>query len=272
MQEFAEQEWSLPIERFTVTGASKRGWTTWLTATVDERVETIAPMVIDVLNMQAQMKHQVDTWGKFSEQIEDYTKRGIQRRTESPAGDALRAIVDPYSYRAKLLQPKLILLGTNDRYWPLDALNLYWPALPGEKHVLYVPNQGHGLGDPQRVVGTIAALHRQAAGELKLAQLDWEHELDGGEMRLRMTSDERPAQVHAWFAAAPTRDFRDAKWQSRPLESDGEAYLHDLRLPEQGYAAVFGEATYGTDALPYYLSTNLKIIGPDGPIEPKYAE
>ena len=61
-------------------------------------------------------------WGKFSEQIQDYTQRGIQDRAGSAAGDQLNRIVDPYSYRDSIVQPKLIMLGTNDRYWPLDAL------------------------------------------------------------------------------------------------------------------------------------------------------
>ena len=36
----SEREWGSPLERFTVTGGSKRGWTTWLTAAVDRRVVT----------------------------------------------------------------------------------------------------------------------------------------------------------------------------------------------------------------------------------------
>ena len=88
---------------------------------IDPRVQALAPMVIDVLNMGPQMKHQVATWGKYSEQIHDYTERGIQKYMPTERGQALEQIVDPYSYRQTLTQPKLIILGTNDRYWPLDA-------------------------------------------------------------------------------------------------------------------------------------------------------
>ena len=43
VQAFAEQESGHEITRFVVSGASKRGWTTWLTAAVDPRVQAIAP-------------------------------------------------------------------------------------------------------------------------------------------------------------------------------------------------------------------------------------
>ncbi len=41
-QEFTRQEWQMDIEHFLVTGASKRGWTTWLTAATDSRVDACA--------------------------------------------------------------------------------------------------------------------------------------------------------------------------------------------------------------------------------------
>ena len=259
VQSYAHKTWQLEVKHFTVTGASKRGWTTWLTGAVDPRVNAIAPMVIDVLNMGPQMKHQIASWGRFSEQLADYTNRGIQQHMGTAPGQALRGIVDPYNYRHSLTQPKLILLGTNDRYWPLDALNLYWSGLEGEKYVLYVPNNGHGLKDLERVVGTISALHRRAAGELELPKLSWHLEGGGGKLALELKSDQKPSRVVAWLATSNTRDFRNARWASTHTELVDGAYRYQQKLSGDGFTAMFGEAVYSTAGPSYYLSTNVKI-------------
>src|SRR5688572_9186453 len=135
VQAITKERWGATLESFTVAGASKRGWTAWLTAAVDDRVMAVAPMVIDVLNMRAQMEHQRATWGELSEQISDYSSLDLPGRLQTERGNLLLSIVDPFSYREQLTVPKLILLSTNDRYWPLDALKFYWPQLQDPKHV-----------------------------------------------------------------------------------------------------------------------------------------
>jgi PhoPQ-activated pathogenicity-related protein len=264
VQEFCRKEWDLAVKQFTVTGASKRGWTTWLTGAVDARVTAIAPMVIDTLNMPDQMKHQIATWGKFSEQIEDYTRRRIQERATTPEGRALNSIVDPYVYRTALKQPKWLLLGTNDRYWPLDALNLYWDGLKGDKYVTYVPNNGHGLKDMSRVLGGVFAIHRAAAGELNLPKLAWDLEQKDGHLNLAVRCDQKPKKVLAWTSTSATRDFRPAEWKSDAATMKNGAYHYRLSVPAQGFAALFGEAQFEDGDTPLYLSTNVKIVAAPG--------
>jgi len=270
-QEYAARQWDLKLEQFTVTGASKRGWTTWLTGALDRRAVAIAPMVIDTLNFVPQMKHQVETFGAFSEQIKDYTLLGMQKLLDTPRGQQLCAIVDPYCYCKSLQQPKLLMIGTNDRYWPLDALNLYWNDLGGDKYVLYVPNNGHGLRDIARVVGGVNALHQAAAGRLVLPKLTWQlDEADNG-LRAQVTADVKPVRVVAWMATSPTRDFRDAKWTSQPTttvadeaaggEKKPASHQFTLARPKSGYAALFLESVFEVDGTPYFLSTNVKIVG-----------
>ncbi len=121
-------------------GGSKRDWTTWrLTGAVDQRVVALVPAVIDVLNFTSHFPHQTAVWGSPSEKIRPYTKLNLHHVLSSEEGRLLRQIVDPFSYRSLLTQPKLIIVGTNDQYFPVDALNFYWDELLGPKYALYLP-------------------------------------------------------------------------------------------------------------------------------------
>lgn len=261
VQEFAEREWQRKLTTFTVTGASKRGWTTWLTGAVDKRATAIAPMVIDMLNMAEQLKHQRAAWGRLSEQISDYTERGLERQLDTPRGRVLQSIVDPHRYREKLQQPKLIVLGTNDPYWSLDALNLYWDDLAGSKHILYVPNNRHGLKDHARVVGSLHALHLHAKQGRPLPRLTWAFANGDGQLRLRVTSDPPAQLVQAWTTEAATQDFRQAEWKSTRARREGAEHECSLAVPAKGFAAMFAEAVYDCEGLPCFFSTNIRIVG-----------
>jgi PhoPQ-activated pathogenicity-related protein len=265
-QDFAKEEWKLPIEHFTVTGASKRGWTTWLTAATDPRVNALAPMVINMLNMAAHDALQLESFGEYSEEINDYTERGLQQKMFTDEGASLRAIVDPIAYRNQLKQPKLIILATNDAYWPVDALNLYWNDLQGDKYLLYVPNNGHGIKDYPRVVATIAALQQSLTGGKRLPKLAWRETDLPEQIQLDLTSDIAPSAVRQWTAAADTRDFRKAVWKSSSVAAAGEngrEFAANVPKPESGFAATFLEAEFPGEPMPFVLTTTLHVIGND---------
>jgi PhoPQ-activated pathogenicity-related protein len=259
-QDAVKKEWNLDVETFTVTGASKRGWTTWLTGAVDDRAVAIAPMVIDMLNMSEHMALQKASFdGKASEQINDY--EGLDKQIDTPRGQALRRLVDPWEYRDRLTQPKLVILGTNDRYWPLDACNLYWDDLQGEKYLIYVPNNGHGLPDRARVVAGLNALNQRIITGKPLPKLIWGFANGEGDVTLTLTSDVRPSRVRSWTAKSTTRDFRDSRWTAVDANATTEAFRSFLKVPDEGYAAMLGEAVFheGTDR-EFSLSTNVRIV------------
>jgi PhoPQ-activated pathogenicity-related protein len=263
-EQYLAQHHELEVDTFTVAGASKRGWTTWLTGAVDKRATAIAPIVIDVLNMAPQMKHQREVWGGYSDEIKDYTEKGLQELLETDKGTALRAIVDPYSYRDRLTQPKLVIIGTNDDYWPIDSLNLYWDDLKGEKYILYVPNNGHGISDYARLIGTTNALHHQASGAKKMPELNWEFTeavsaTETRTIRLAIESDEKPLKVQVWSATADKQDFRRSKWESRVVYAQDDKYVYEADVPEQGSLAFFGEVIFDRGSLPCFLSTNVRV-------------
>ena len=73
-----------PVRRFVVSGASKRGWTTWATAAVDRRVVAIAPIVIDLLNLEASFRHHWQAYGYWAPAIKEYEDRGIMNWMGTP--------------------------------------------------------------------------------------------------------------------------------------------------------------------------------------------
>jgi PhoPQ-activated pathogenicity-related protein len=262
IQAFTREAGFSAISRFLVHGASKRGWTTWLVgASRDPRLQAIAPMVIDVLNVQKQAIHQREAYGTFSEQIDDYTRMGIPEKLNTPAGRRLLELEDPYSYRDRLSLPKLIILGTNDRYWTQDALNLYWDDLQGPKWVLYVPNSGHGLEDRERVYATLAAFIRMVAGNGRWPKMRWTYREKGDGVELRLSSDIQPTEARLFHVQAPTRDFRDSRWSFEPMKRSGRSFTGQWAAPKEGYLAVFGEAVYDNGGRPFTLSTQIRILG-----------
>jgi PhoPQ-activated pathogenicity-related protein len=262
VQQLGRERWGLAIERFTVTGASKRGWTSWLTAAIDPRVASVAPMVIDMLNFRAQISLQRQTFGALSEQIQDYEQIHLPERIDSPTGRELVSMVDPYSYRDKLTQPKLVLLGTNDPYWPLEALNAYWSGLPEEKRVLYLPNQTHNLRDVDRLIGSIAALHRYSERGTPLPALSEAFAQRKDRLELTVRSDRTPERILGWSASSPTRDFRQAHWSAHDCRRSGDSYLCESRASADAYTAVYAEAVFQDRNEPRFsLSTTVHISG-----------
>ena len=51
------------LNDFVVSGASKRGWTAWTTAAVDNRVVGVVPMVIDMLNLVPSFENHFRSYG-----------------------------------------------------------------------------------------------------------------------------------------------------------------------------------------------------------------
>ena len=258
--EAAVREWGTPLQQFTVIGGSKRGWTTWLTAAVDPRVTAIAPIVIDALNMRRHFPHQTEVWGAPSAAIQPYTDLHLTDILGSDAGEPLRQIVDPYSYRAALTQPKLIVLATNDEYFPPDSANLYWEGLPAPKYLLYVPNETHSVSHMGPFVRGLRALHAAADGGAALPQLEWEYQWQDAQLVLCVRSARPGAgSLKLWRASSDGRDLRSAKWATA-AEAKGAVARFVLPRPASGYVAVFVEAAFGRALKAFALSTNLAVL------------
>ncbi len=267
LQAFGKKEWRAPIDKFIVAGASKRGWTTWLTAAVDPRVRAIAPVVIDTLNMREQMPRQLQAFGAYSSRLAPYSRRGLLPIPETPEGQRLLSMVDPWAYRDRLTMPKLIINGTNDFYWATDALNLYWNGIPADKWVLYVPNAGHNLRRQDRpqpdqlndLIDGLAAFSRHQISGTPMPNLSWKHESVNGKLRLTIAATPAPTGARLWIAQTPTTDFRTAKWSEQEVSLSNGKIVGEVTPPDKGHLAFFGEVDYEIDGLRYHLSTQVQM-------------
>ncbi|MCX6380589.1 MAG: PhoPQ-activated protein PqaA family protein [Armatimonadetes bacterium] len=262
----ALQEYSLyakipEIKEFLITGASKRGWTTWLVgATKDKRVKGIAPMVIDTLNVGVQIPHQIESYGKASEEIADYSKSGMLDALNTEKGRKLLALEDPYSYRDILTLPKLIINGTNDQYWAQDALNFYWDGLKGKKWIAYIPNSGHGLEDRVRTFNSLTAFGQMLARRTKWPEMKWQYTESDSGVELLLNSDIKPKAARLFRVYSSTKDFRNSKWTYEPMTTTSQGIIGQLKHPSKGYAAMYGEAVYEIGGKTFTLTTQIRIV------------
>ncbi len=252
----------LNINKFVVSGASKRGWTTWLTAAVDKRVIAIIPAVIDVLNMDDQMKHHFSAYGFYSTAIEDYEEMNIFKRLDTPEGQALIKFVDPYEYRSRYTMPKFLINSSGDQFFLSDSAQFYFHDLPGEKYLQYVPNTDHGLNTD--AVTSLAMFYKSILTGSPRPQFSWKVRKNGSIFIRTRTA---PAAVKLWQASnTEARDFRletiGAVWKSSPLTTKrANRYVAKVAEPEKGWTAFFVELTFdsGMEA-PYKFTTEVHVV------------
>lgn len=249
------------VETFIVSGQSKRGWTTWTTAAVDQRVVGVCPMVIDVLNVEASMEHHFRAYGFFAPAVGDYLRHHIMEWSGTPEARALYAIEDPFSYRDRLTMPKLIIADSGDQFFLPDSSQFYFDQLPGVKYLRYIPNTDHSLRNSD-AFQTLGAWQFALLNRTPLPQFTWKHAADG---TLSVTAKTKPASVLLWQATNPAaRDFRleqiGAVWKSSPLTGTDGVYTARIAKPESGWSAYFVELTFDVGAgVPLKLTTDVTV-------------
>jgi len=268
VQQFAKKEIKRKVSHFIVSGASKRGWTTWLTGANDKRVKAIGPMVIDVLNMPVNVDYQKVVWGDYSVEIEDYVKLGIAQQLGTPGGNDLTKMIDPYSYRKTLTMPKMLFMGTNDPYWPADAVKNYIDSIPGDNHICYTPNAAHDLGDKKKAFATLSAFLGTTVTNGKYPICDYTVSENNGIITLNIkTTPGLLVDAIMWSADSKDQDFRDEKWVDQSLNAAGKAEIKvEVKYPASGFKAFYVDLKYKapfgddfTQSTRMFVSTDKKL-------------
>lgn len=263
---FTADSTDVKIEEFVVAGGSKRGWTTWTTAVVDDRVIGIAPIVIDMLNLIPSFNHHWRAYGKWAEAVGDYNAEGVMEWQNSQEYQRMVELTEPYNFREKLTMPKLILNATGDQFFLPDSWQFYWDELLGEKHLRYVPNSEHSMRDTD-AIESLVAFYQMILENQPRPDFDWE--VVNGSIHIQTENKFQPTAMTLWKAHNPTsRNFQVAEIgrayeaTNIPLSTDGK-YQIQVDEPEEGWTAFFVELTFaGVGDIPLKLSTGV-VVTPD---------
>ena len=265
------------LDYYTIAGASKRGWTTWLMGAVDPtRVMAIIPMVLDAVNFIEFAHHQYKSYDGWSFALQDYYHQNITQRFDDPNMILLQYNEDPYFYFDRLTLPKLIVNAVADEFQQPDDTHYWWSDLPEPKHFLMVPNAEHSLATGiLEVVPAAGTWISHLLAKTYLPTFTWDLDKTNGVITAHLdpTAPQKVKYVRKWSSqtctkgpAAARRDFRIATadvncecgissdgtcanlhvfWKHEDLsEVAPHTYSASQEAPELGWAAFFIEVTY----------------------------
>ncbi|EBG0215530.1 PhoPQ-regulated protein [Salmonella enterica subsp. enterica serovar Louisiana] len=255
------------INKFIVTGASKRGWAAWLTALSDPDVGAVVPFAMDLLNTQKSLEHMYQSYGKnWPVAFYPYYNQGIDQQIGTDKFARLMRLEDPLTYLNtdmgdRLKIDKYIINASGDDFYVPDNSHFYYGLLPGSKSLRVVPNSTHN-GILSVAEQSLITFVNRFQEKQKLPEIT-ENVQSRGELVVNFS--EKPVAILQWTARNPAaRDFRyacDIKYNSVPVSlATGDNTLSiSLTTPDSGWQATYIEATF-TDG---YVATTQVYITPD---------
>ncbi|XP_035694838.1 autocrine proliferation repressor protein A-like isoform X1 [Branchiostoma floridae] len=263
VQDFVNRMTGNQPEKFMVAGASKRGWTTWTTAAVDKRVFAIAPLVMDLLNMQKNLHHFYRALGGWTFAFDDYYDANITTRLDDPNIEKMAAIIDPLAYKERLTMPKYIIGTGGDEFFMPDDSYYYWDQLEGEKYRRWIPNAEHEMaGHEISLFFGLRAFFLSLVEDAPRPNMTWTRETDTKSGTITLQTNMKPLTIRSFHARTldgKRRDFRlvnqppgETKPQPHPViwlpqdvqDMGNGTYVAEFDIPAVGWLAFFIQATF----------------------------
>jgi len=273
VSEFIFKEEGKRIENYVIAGASKRGWTTWTTAAVDDRVVAIIPVVIDLLNVVPSFEHHWRNYGFWAPAVGNYVEEGIMDWLRTPEFERLLELTEPYSFIQSYDMPKFLISASGDQFFQPDSWQFYWNDLIGEKLLRYVPNTGHSL-EGSDALESLISYYQYILQPYERPKYSWV--IEENKILVETDLDNPPSAVNLWYAESQekSRDFRvdvvGKVWADSSLViSTSGRYQINLSIPEKGWKAYFVELTYSSPGdVPIKLTSGITVLPHIYPFDP----
>ena len=141
-----------PINKISVTGLSKRGWTTWLVGAVEaarpnSRLLSIMPIVLDLANVQEFLHRQIQYYGAWTYALFDYIECNMTVTSDTPEVRELLEHVDMWYYMDRFNgTPSYVITAGGDQFQMPDNHRFFAHKLTSKQSYFYtVKNADHSL-------------------------------------------------------------------------------------------------------------------------------
>ena len=243
----AVEEWSkgqniADLQGWIVSGASKRGWTTWMvgaaTCASCPRILGIAPLVPIVPDIVSEVHRQWRSYNGFTFAFNDYTEVNMTRYLDGEQFGVATRIMDPKYYGERLARlPKGVVLSSDDEFMQFDWSDIWYDQLTGDKHLLIAPNSEHSLasGIPE-VVQTMSAAFGNIATGTALPSFDYAYDNATGALSVTIPNSTAHTKVVLRHGQTLSNERRDFRWIRQANNFTGNCTLPDvpLKKPMEG--------------------------------------
>ncbi len=142
--------------------------------------------------------------------------------------------------------PKVIIMGTNDEYWPIDNIKNYYDSIPGRNLIHYIPNVGHSMGDKKEAMASLSAFFGLTLTGSPYPVCTWTttQSSKGVQVSVKATAS-KLTDVSIWWANSTDLDFRNDKWESKSLGIKNQSTVKALEaFPATGYRSFYLNLQY----------------------------
>jgi PhoPQ-activated pathogenicity-related protein len=165
-------------------------------------------------------------------------------------------MIDPYTYLSRITVPKLLIHGSNDPYWPVDATKYYWDKIQGYKYQLTLPNEEHELDKGKsflKLLNSAAVFTQHIASAGEFPQLDWTLTENDAEYQIYIETEIPEPKKTLWIAVSKSKNFQSAKWKSTPVQNE----VITVKKTKTGHIAFFVELESVQNGTPFSVTTQV---------------
>lgn len=272
IQEICSNE-GVEVNTYTLSGLSKRGWTTYLTGAYDSRVKSLIPVVIDYVNIPKGYGRRIDIYGENSPKpLQDalFYEIGTIEGNLKPFGREVLKAMDPFELKEYLQKPIYVISGTNDTNFAIDNAKFYVDDFAQMK-LAYQKNAGHTY-EPEYLYSSFC-FHLFQNTNTDLPELTCVETIENGQLKLSVSATHDFLSINVIKATNDTQNFSEANWSTSSLGVSNKNFSHSENLPATGYKTVYLEFTFengtGVDLLGLFkfkvctkaiMVDNVKII------------